>query len=89
MAERSEVTLAYTTSCGFETAPRIVEAVHAAIADLLVATGLVDGATLGADVRAGTIDVGLARHLDYSDLERHVVRREREGVLMLADDPLV
>ena len=89
-AETVSISLAYTTSSGYETAPRLVEAVRSLRVDLQVTTQLMDGAAMTSAVRSGTVDIGLARHLDYTEgLERHVVRREREGVLMLADDALV
>jgi hypothetical protein len=87
--ERGTVVIGYGASAGYETAPRLLEAIAERLPALAVdARVMATGAILDA-VGDGTLDAGLvrcppARH----GLEAGVVRRERQGVLLRRDHAL-
>jgi DNA-binding transcriptional LysR family regulator len=89
LATASTVTFGYTTSSGFETAPRVVEEVQARLPDLQINTRLMDGGSLVEAVATGSLDLGLIRHPgEHPGVKGHRVRVEREGILVHVDDLL-
>jgi DNA-binding transcriptional LysR family regulator len=87
--ERGSVVLGYGTSAGYETAPRLLEAIADEVPALEVATRVMATAEILDAVRQGALDAGLVRCPPARDgLEVHVVRHERQGVLLRDDHPL-
>ena len=87
--EQGSVVLGYGTSAGYETAPRLLEAIAGELPALeVVARVMASGEILDA-VGDGAIDAGLVRCPPARDgLEAHVVRHERQGVLLRRDHAL-
>jgi DNA-binding transcriptional LysR family regulator len=83
--EAGQVELAYGPSAGYETAPRLLQALAELLPDLKVATRVLPAAAIVAGVGDGTIDAAIVRCPPATDgVEAHVLRRERQGVLMAA-----
>lgn len=87
--ERGSVVLGYGTSAGYETAPRLLEALADDVPALDVATRVMATGEILDAIGEGTLDAGLVRCPPARDgLEAHVVRRERQGVLLRRDHAL-
>jgi DNA-binding transcriptional LysR family regulator len=88
--ERGALMLAYTASAGYETAPRLVAALHDALAGVEVRTTVLPREELLAAVRGGTVDGGIVRcPPPLTDLVAHPLRAELQGVLCRAEHPLL
>jgi DNA-binding transcriptional LysR family regulator len=86
--ERGSVTVGYGTSAGYETAPRLLGALGARLPDVAIATRVAPLAEIVRAVADGTLDVGIARcPLPAPGVAAHVVRLERQGVLVRRDHP--
>jgi DNA-binding transcriptional LysR family regulator len=86
--ERGAVSVAYTTSAGYETAPRLLAALVARLPDLVIETRVAPLAELVTQVAQGALDVAIARCPPQArGIEARVVRLERQGVLLRRDDP--
>ena len=84
--EAGQVELAYGPSAGYETAPRLLQVLAEQLPDLKIATRVLSATAIVAGVGDGTIDAGIVRCPPATDgIETHVLRRERQGVLMAAD----
>ena len=87
--EHGSVALGYGTSAGYETAPRLLEAIARRLPALEVSARVMATAEILDAVGEGTIDAGLVRCPPARDaLEAHVVRREPQGVLLRRDHAL-
>ena len=87
--ERGSVVLGYGTSAGYETAPRLLEAVADEAPGLEIGTRVMATADILDAVGEGALDAGLVRCPPARDgLEAHVVRHERQGILLRGDHPL-
>ena len=87
--EAGQVELAYGPSAGYETAPRLLKALAERLPDLKVATRVLSASAIVAQVGDGTIDAGIVRCPPATEgVEAHVLRRERQGVLMRHDHAL-
>ena len=87
--ERGSVVVGYGTSAGYETAPRLLEAVADQAPELEIATRVMATGDILDAVGEGTLDAGLVRCPPAHDgLEAQVVRHERQGVLLRGDHPL-
>ena len=87
--ERGSVVLGYGTSAGYETAPRLLEAIADDVPGLEIATRVMATGEILDAVAEGALDAGLVRCPPARDgLEAHVVRHERQGVLLRGDHPL-
>ena len=83
------MTLGYGTSAGYETAPRLLEAIARRLPELEVSARVMATAEILDAVGDGAIDAGLVRCPPARDgLEAHVVRREPQGVLLRRDHAL-
>jgi DNA-binding transcriptional LysR family regulator len=88
-AQAGVVRLGHGRSVAFDTAPRLVAAVTEARPDLHVEVEEVPTRQLAQAVRAGDLDVALARWAaDTDQLFAHTLRRLRSGVILRADDAL-
>jgi LysR family transcriptional regulator, benzoate and cis,cis-muconate-responsive activator of ben and cat genes len=87
--ERGRVSIGYSTSIGYETAPRLIGAAREALPDVAVSSVVLPSVELPGAVLNGPVDVALARcAADVDGIERTVVRRERLGALVPAGHPL-
>jgi DNA-binding transcriptional LysR family regulator len=87
--DRGSVVLGYGTSSGYETAPRLLEAITVELPALDVTARVMATGEIFDAVAQGAIDAGLVRCPPARDgLEAHVVRHERQGVLLRRDHPL-
>jgi DNA-binding transcriptional LysR family regulator len=87
--ERGAITLGFGTSAGYETAPRLIEALRGVLAEVRIESRVMGAPEILAAVAGGALDIGLVRCPERRpDLESTVIRRERQGVLLRADDPL-
>jgi DNA-binding transcriptional LysR family regulator len=87
--ERGTVVVGHGTSAGYETAPRLLEAVAERLPALEVDARVMATHAILDAVGDGTIDAGLVRCPPARDgIEAHVVRRERQGVLLRRDHAL-
>jgi LysR family transcriptional regulator, benzoate and cis,cis-muconate-responsive activator of ben and cat genes len=87
--ERGRVRVGYSTSIGYETAPRLIDAARAALPDAAVTSVVLPSVELPEAVLHGTVDLALARcAVDAAGLQRSVVRRERLGALVPASHAL-
>jgi DNA-binding transcriptional LysR family regulator len=87
--EQGSVVLGYGTSAGYETAPRLLEAIARELPALELTARVMATADILDAVGEGAIDAGLVRCPPARDgLEAHVVRHERQGVLLRGDHPL-
>jgi DNA-binding transcriptional LysR family regulator len=86
--ERGSVSVGYGTSSGYETAPQLLGALVARLPDVAITTRVAPLAEIEAEVRAGTLDVGIARcPRPAPGIESRRVRLERQGVLLRRDHP--
>ena len=87
--EQGSVVLGYGTSAGYETAPRLLEAIARELPALEVSARVMTTAEILDAVGEGAIDAGLVRCPPAREgLEARVVRREPQGVLMRRDHAL-
>jgi DNA-binding transcriptional LysR family regulator len=87
--ERGGLVLGYGTSAGYETAPRLLEAIARELPELEVSARVMATAEILDGVADGTIDAGLVRCPPVRDgIDTHVVRREPQGVLLRRDHAL-
>jgi DNA-binding transcriptional LysR family regulator len=87
--EQGTVVVGYGTSAGYETAPRLLEALAERLPGLEVDARVMATAAILDAVGDGTIDAGLVRCPPARDgIEARVVRRERQGVLLRRDHAL-
>ena len=87
--ERGSVVLGYGASAGYETAPRLLEAIAGDLPGVEVATRVMATGEILDAVGEGTIDAGLVRCPPARDgLEAHAIRRERQGLLLRRDHAL-
>jgi DNA-binding transcriptional LysR family regulator len=87
--ERGSVVLGYGTSAGYETAPRLLETLADEVPALEITTRVMATGDILDAVGEGALDAGLVRcPLARDGLEAHVVRHERQGVLLRGDHPL-
>jgi DNA-binding transcriptional LysR family regulator len=87
--ERGSIVLGYGASSGYETAPRLLDAIADEAPALDIATRVMATKEILDAVGDGALDAGLVRCAPGQDgLEAHVVRRERQGVLLRRDHPL-
>jgi DNA-binding transcriptional LysR family regulator len=87
--EQGSVVVGYGTSAGYETAPRLLEAIAERLPALEVDARVMATAAILDAVGDGTIDAGLVRCPPARDgIEARVVRRERQGVLLRRDHAL-
>jgi DNA-binding transcriptional LysR family regulator len=87
--ERGRVRVGYSTSIGYETAPRLIGIAREALPDVAVTSVVLPSIELPHAVLQGTVDLALARCVpDAEGLRRSVVRRERLGALVPASHPL-
>jgi hypothetical protein len=78
------VVVAYGTSSGYETAPRLLAAVAARLPALSVATRVLGVEAIVAGIAAGTVDVGIVRCPPaVAGVESWLLRREAQGVLVV------
>ena len=84
--DRGSLMLGFGTSAGYETAPRLIEAIHGLTPGLTISTRVLPLAEILDGVAKGSLDVGLARcPPDLAALDSRVLRRERQGVLLWRD----
>jgi DNA-binding transcriptional LysR family regulator len=87
--ERGGVVVGYGASAGYETAPRLLEAIAERLPALEVDARVMATAAILDAVGDGTLDAGLVRCPPARDgIEARVVRRERQGVLLRRDHAL-
>src|SRR3954454_19288396 len=87
--EAGRLRVAYSPSCGYETAPRLVEALRVRHPDVTIAAEVLPTSEIVPVVREGRVDVGIARAPDAAaGVRLRLVRRERQGVLVPASHPL-
>jgi DNA-binding transcriptional LysR family regulator len=87
--EQGSVVVGYGASAGYETAPRLLEAIAQRLPALEVDARVMATAAILDAVGEGTIDAGLVRCPPARDgIEARVVRRERQGVLLRRDHAL-
>jgi LysR family transcriptional regulator, benzoate and cis,cis-muconate-responsive activator of ben and cat genes len=87
--EVGRLRVAYSPSVGYDTAPRLVEALRARHPGIEVTSEVLPTPEVVRAVLAGRADVGVARTAAPADGVRlRTVRVERQGVLVPADHPL-
>jgi DNA-binding transcriptional LysR family regulator len=85
--EQGSVVLGYGTSAGYETAPRLLEAIAEELPALEVTARVMATAEILDAVGDGALDAGIVRCPPAREgLEAHVVRHECQGVLLRRDD---
>ena len=83
------VVVAYGTSAGYETAPRLLAAIAERLPELALATRVLTVEEIVAGIGAGAIDAGIVRcPPQVAGIESWLLRRERQGVLVPAGHPL-
>ncbi|WP_438292916.1 LysR family transcriptional regulator [Streptomyces sp. HUAS TT7] len=88
-SERDALTMGYSTSTGYGTAPTLLAALASAHPHLAVTTRLLPTADIVSGVIDGTLDAGLVRCPPPApELVRTVVRLEPQGVLLPASHAL-
>jgi DNA-binding transcriptional LysR family regulator len=88
--QRGTLRIGYSTSTGYQTAPRLIEATRVALPDVAVSSVVLASVQAPAAVLDGSVAVAVARCADdVGGIERILIRRERLGVLARVDDPLV
>jgi LysR family transcriptional regulator, benzoate and cis,cis-muconate-responsive activator of ben and cat genes len=81
--------IAYSTSAGYETAPRLVQALRDQYPDIEVAAEVLPTPAITQAVLDHRVDVGLARTPVHAEgIRLRTVRVERQGVLVRTDHPL-
>ncbi|WCB92930.1 HTH-type transcriptional regulator GltC [Baekduia alba] len=89
VGHRGRVALGYSTSLGYGTAPLLIEGLRRRLPAVEVHPRLLPTPELGRAVREGTLDLALVRSAgQVHGVDAEVLRRERLGVLLVADDPL-
>jgi DNA-binding transcriptional LysR family regulator len=87
--EQGSLVLGYGTSAGYETAPRLLEAIAQRLPQLDVTARVMATGEIIDAVGVGTVDAGLVRcPTTRAGMEAHVVRREPQGVLLRRDHAL-
>ncbi len=87
--EAGRLRLAYSPSAGYDTAPRLVEALRERFPGVEVAAELLPTPEVVRAVLDGRADVGVARTpVPAAGVRLRTVRVERQGVLVPADHPL-
>jgi DNA-binding transcriptional LysR family regulator len=87
--ERGSVAVAYGTSAGYDTAPRLLRAIAERLPGLDVTTRVLTVGEIAAAVGDGTVDVGIVRCApDIPGLESRLLRLEAQGLLVRRDHPL-
>jgi DNA-binding transcriptional LysR family regulator len=87
--EQGSVILAFGTSAGYETAPRLIEAIRDRAPGLTISSRVLPLVEIIDGVANGTIDVGIVRTPPTGiALESRLLRRERQGVLLPSDHRL-
>ncbi|MDH6578529.1 LysR family transcriptional regulator [Kitasatospora sp. MAP5-34] len=87
--EHGALSVGYSTSAGYETAPTLLAALAARYPGVTVTTRLLPTAEIVAAVADGTLDAGLVRCPPSApELVRTLVRLEPQGVLMSGGHPL-
>lgn len=87
--EAGRLRLAYSPSSGYETAPRLVEALRERHPDIEITAELLSSPEIVQAVLDGRIDVGIARTpLTPAGTRARTVRQERQGLLVPSDHPL-
>jgi DNA-binding transcriptional LysR family regulator len=83
------VVVAYGTSAGYDTAPRLLAAVGGVIPDVELVTRVMAAGEIIEGVAAGAIDVGIVRCPPQAEgVESRPLRLERQGVLVPQGHPL-
>jgi LysR family transcriptional regulator, benzoate and cis,cis-muconate-responsive activator of ben and cat genes len=87
--DRGRVRVGYSTSVGYETAPRLIAVARDALPAVALTSVVLPSVDLPQAVLGGAIDLALARcAADADSLQRTVVRRERLGALVASGHPL-
>jgi DNA-binding transcriptional LysR family regulator len=83
------VTVAYGTSAGYDTAPRLLRAIAERLPELQLTTDVMSVDEILDRIRDGVVDVGIVRCPPRADdLESRLLRLESQGVLLRDDHPL-
>jgi len=83
------VVVAYGTSAGYDTAPRLLRAIAERLPELAVETRVMSVSEILAAIGDGAIDVGLVRCAPRTaGVEARLLRLEAQGVLVRRDHPL-
>ncbi|WP_051942734.1 LysR family transcriptional regulator [Streptacidiphilus rugosus] len=86
------VSLGYGMSAGYETAPQLLLAMSEEAPGIEVSARVMAFADIVDSVAAGTLDVGIVRSAQRDtlpDVQLTLLRRERQGVIISRDHPLV
>ncbi len=87
--EHGSVIVGFGTSAGYETAPRLLEAVRERVPGVQISTLVLSQEEIMDGLRGGRLDAGLARcPPELPALESTLVRREAQGVLLRSDHRL-
>jgi DNA-binding transcriptional LysR family regulator len=87
--EAGSVVVGYGASAGYETAPRVLQALAERHPGVSIATRVMSAPEIVAGVGDGSLDAGLVRCPPSAPgLEPHVVRHETQGLLLRRDHPL-
>ena len=79
--------IAYGTSAGYDTAPRLLQALTERLPEVELATRVLAVGEIVAGLAAGSVDVGVVRCPPATaGLEARLLRLEAQGVLVRADD---
>ncbi len=83
------VVVAYGTSAGYDTAPRLLRAIGERLPELELATRVLAVGEIVAGIGDGSVDVGLVRcPPETAGLEARPLRDEAQGLLVRAEHPL-
>ena len=85
--ERGSITLAYGSSAGYETAPRLLGVLADRLPDLKVITRVLPAPEILAGVADSSLDAGIVRCAPPGP-QTHLLRREPQGVLLPRAHPL-
>lgn len=87
--EQGSVILGFGTSAGYETAPRLIEAIRDRLPGLNIASRVLPMLDILGGIIDATIDAGIVRTPPTGHaLDSRLLRRERQGVLLRRDHPL-
>ena len=87
--EYGRVEIAYGTSAGYDTAPRLLRAIGDRLPDVEVVSRVLSTEAIVAGLEDRSLDVGVVRCPPVVDgLESRLLRREPQGVLVRGDHPL-
>ena len=87
--ELGRVVVAYGTSAGYDTAPRLLGAIAERLPELTVTTRVMSVEAILAGFADGSVDVGVVRCPPaVAGLESRLLRLERQGLLLGRDHPL-